>query len=59
MSKILIVKAVKELAKKHDKQVGSDFIELYGRKVYESLERVIISCPKKRLTSGDFIYNPQ
>lgn len=55
MPTILVAKTIKELAKKHGKQCGKDFIELYDRKIYDLLEKKIISVHQKRLTKHDII----
>jgi oligoribonuclease (3'-5' exoribonuclease) len=55
MAKILVVKTLKELAKKYNKQVSKDFIEILDRQMYEKIETKILSVRQKRLTKHDFV----
>jgi len=55
MPQMLIVKAVKAIAKEQDKQLGKDFLELLDRKVYDYVVKTISSVRFKRLSSRDLL----
>ena len=50
---ILVVKTIKELAKKYNKQCSKDFIALLEREMYEKIENRISSIRQKRLTKHE------
>lgn len=55
MAKILNWKAVREIAKMQNKQVGKDFIELLDRQIHEKIEKMITDVRFKRLTGKDLM----